>query len=135
VHRLASRRDVLRFRAASLFFFLAGASAIAALTMLARIALEPQNPQAPVLALGLLGLTVVLWITQAVLSAQARCPLCQVPPLARKGCSKNRNAQRMFGSFRVRVATSVLTRGHFKCPYCNEPSAVEARQRHGRSRG
>ena len=31
------------------------------------------------------------------------------------------------GSHRLRVALRILFRGSFVCPYCNEPTSIEAR--------
>lgn len=85
------------------------------------------------LALGLLGLTVALFIFQWLLAARCRCPLCLGLPLAHKACSKHRNATRLFGSYRLRVAHSIAWKGFFRCPYCGESTAMEVRQ-HRRDR-
>ena len=73
-------------------------------------------------------LTVVQWI----LAPRTRCPLCMTPVLAKKDCSKNRKARRLLGSYRLRAAVSILFKGWFSCPYCNEHSAMEVRHRHAR---
>jgi hypothetical protein len=49
--------------------------------------------------------------------------------LATKACSKHRKAKRLLGSYRLKAAVSMLTLGHFYCPYCNEPSVLEVRAR------
>jgi hypothetical protein len=86
------------------------------------------------LALGLIGLTVMLFVSQWLLASRCRCPLCLGQPLARKACSKNRNATRLFGSYRLRVAHSIMWQGCFRCPYCGEPTVMEVRHHH-RGRG
>ena len=32
-------------------------------------------------------------------------------------------------SDRLKVATSIILRNNFRCPYCNEPTVLEIRQR------
>jgi hypothetical protein len=82
--------------------------------------------------LGLLALTPVAALIQRVLSDRARCPLCMTPPLVHKTCQRNRHARTFLGSYRLRVALSVLFRKHFTCPYCGEPTKCEVRRRgHG----
>lgn len=66
------------------------------------------------------------------LSSRARCPLCMVPPLHPKSCQKHRRAKRLFGSHRLRVATTVLFRDFFQCPYCGEATKIAARVRSSR---
>ena len=79
------------------------------------------------LAIGLFGAVVVMAVLQWTLAAQARCPLCLTPPTAHRRCSKHRNARRLFGSYRLRVACSVILKNSFRCPYCGETTAVEVR--------
>ncbi len=82
-----------------------------------------------IIALWLGGTALVLIVIQWITATRTRCPLCMTPVLAKKGCSKHRHSRKLFGSYRLRVATSVLTKGRFTCPYCNEPSAMEVRHR------
>lgn len=78
----------------------------------------------------LIGLFVLL-IT-FVMSSKLRCPLCMMPPLQNRRCSKHRTVKRLFGSHRLSVAHSILFKDSFRCPYCGEPTAMEVRQRGGR---
>lgn len=71
-----------------------------------------------------LGTSVVVALMKWIFSSNAKCPLCMMPPLGRKGCSRNRNAKRLLGSYRLRVALSILLKGRFRCPYCNEPTVL-----------
>ena len=52
-----------------------------------------------------------------------------MPPLSNRGCARNRNAYRLFGSYKLAVAGSILLRNSFRCPYCGEPTAMVARTR------
>ncbi len=83
-----------------------------------------QDPRWVVGGLGVLGLSGLVTLVQWIFSASAKCPLCMMPPLGRKGCSRNRNAKRLLGSYRLRVALSILLKGRFRCPYCNEPTVL-----------
>ncbi|MBN8456721.1 MAG: hypothetical protein J0M04_02680 [Verrucomicrobia bacterium] len=74
-----------------------------------------------VLAVGL----GVLGLIQLHFASQVRCPLCLVPPLATRNCSRNRRAGRLFGSYRLRVSCAVIGTGRFRCPYCGEVTRVE----------
>lgn len=87
------------------------------------------------LALGLMGFALALLIVQWVLAARCRCPLCLGPPLARKACVKHRSATRLFGSYRLRVAHSIVWKGCFRCPFCGETTVMQVRQRRHGGRG
>jgi hypothetical protein len=91
--------------------------------------LATHDQEITVLGAALAGMGMLCGFTQFVLASKARCPLCMTPPLASKHCSKHREARRLFGSYRLRAAIWMLTRGHFRCPYCNEPTVLEARER------
>lgn len=84
--------------------------------------------------LGMLAASPVVYGVQRMLSWGARCPLCMTPPLIHKSCQTNRNARRLFGSHRLRVALSVLFQGRFVCPYCGEPTKCELRNKRGLGR-
>lgn len=61
--------------------------------------------------------------------SRLRCPLCMMPPLQSRRCVKNGNAGKLFGSHRLKVAKTILFNGHFRCPYCGEPTQMTVRQR------
>src|SRR5690606_38898553 len=75
------------------------------------------------------GLALCMIFGQWLVGARARCPLCLQPSLLRKSCSKHRTARRLFGSHRLMAAVSIVCRGHFRCPYCGEPTAMETRHK------
>jgi DNA-directed RNA polymerase subunit RPC12/RpoP len=64
-----------------------------------------------------------------LMGGRIRCPLCMVPPLQSRGCARHRTAEKTLGSYRLRVAKSILLAGSFRCPYCGEPTAMQVRQR------
>ncbi len=75
-----------------------------------------------VAVVGLL-LLIPLW----TLGVHTHCPLCWTPVLAPKSCSKHRDARKLMGSHRLRVALAVLFKNQFRCPYCNESTVLELR--------
>jgi cytochrome bd-type quinol oxidase subunit 1 len=92
-------------------------------------AIYESNKELLLYGLAMIASTLIVAISQWILAARTRCPLCLTPVLAHKSCSKNRNARPLMGSYRLRVATAVLFKGWFRCPYCNEPSALKVREK------
>lgn len=82
-----------------------------------------------IIGLGLVGVAVLLALLQWIFASGARCSLCMMPVLSRKGCSKHRHSKRLLGSHRLRVALSILLKGSFRCPYCNEPTILRLKAR------
>lgn len=78
------------------------------------------------------GVTLLCLAVNFILSGRLRCPLCMVPPMQNRGCSKHRTATTMLGSHRLKVASSIIFKDSFRCPYCGEPTSMEVRQRGGR---
>ncbi len=74
--------------------------------------------------LGMIGLILLLALIQLLFASAAKCPLCLMPVLSRKGCSIHRSTKRFLGSHRLRVALSILLKGSFRCPYCSEPTIL-----------
>lgn len=81
------------------------------------------------LSLGMIGFVIFNGITHLVISHWVRCPLCHGKLLASQKCVHSRNAHTSLGSYRLGVAKGVLTRGHFRCPYCGEPCECVSRDR------
>lgn len=79
------------------------------------------------LALALIGATVFLAILQWGFSSRACCPLCHAKSIYHNGCSRHPDAKALFGSYRLRVACTVIFREYFRCPYCGESTVVKAR--------
>ncbi len=128
MHRLPSASTVTRFRLASFLYcsiYLIAASGIGVLGYSIWI----DQHRLTLIGMGLIGLALLVTLIQRIISVRARCPLCLVAPLVGKACSKHRTARKLFGSHRLRVATSILFKGSFHCPFCGEPTAMEARQR------
>ncbi len=77
----------------------------------------------------LVATSLVLIIAQWIVASHAGCPLCRTPVLAPMGCVKHRKARRLLGSYKLRVALSIMFKETFRCPYCNEPTAMEVREK------
>ena len=70
-------------------------------------------------------LSFVLVIPLLTQGYHTNCPLCWTPVLASMACSKHRDARKLMGSHRLRVALAILFKDHFRCPYCNESTALD----------
>jgi hypothetical protein len=128
MHRLSSKSTVYRFRVAALLLCTRSVLALACVSVLA-YSVFVSDRELTVIGIGLGMITVLAVMLQWMLAARTRCPLCLTPVLANKECAKHRNARKFMGSHRMRVALAILFRGAFKCPYCHEPTSVEARPR------
>lgn len=68
-------------------------------------------------------------ILNFVMAGRIRCPLCMLPPLLNRRCTKHKGATTLLGSHRLNVAHSILLKDSFRCPYCGEPTAMQVRER------
>lgn len=75
----------------------------------------------------MLGATTVLGFLSLVFGHGAICPLCRGRLLHLGRSSRNSRAKTSFGSYRLGVATRVLTGRTFRCPHCGEPCRCESR--------
>lgn len=128
MHRLPSESVLRRFRIASVLVLLMWLSAPVAVGLLV-CGLFFADHELLVWSGGCVVFGVVAMIVSFVVTSRLRCPLCMVQPLQNKGCSKHRNARTLFGSHRLKVAQSILVHDSFRCPYCGEPTVMEARKR------
>lgn len=128
MHRLPSQSAVTRFRFAAYLYIISILLIISGFAYIGW-ALYSGLERHVIFASGVIAAAVITFIFQCISASRARCPLCLVPSMAKKNCSKNRNAKRLLGSYRLRVAGSIILHGNFRCPYCNEPTALEVRQR------
>lgn len=126
MHRLPTTSILWRFRVASLLIILKIVCLLPAFVLLGYGVLIRDIVWISY-AGGVFGLLLLLLICNMLLTSRLRCPLCMVPPLQNRGCSKHRNVQRILGSHRLHVALSILGRGYFSCPYCGEKTVMEAR--------
>jgi hypothetical protein len=127
MHHLRSRSIIHRFRIAAfllcLRFVLAPASAGVLIYSVSR-----SDKQLTLVAAGLFVVMILSMALQCWAATRANCPLCMTAVLASRHCAKSRHARAVLGSHRLHVALSILFRKSFRCPYCNEPTAMEVRQ-------
>ncbi len=133
MHRLPSETVLRRFRIASVVVILMWLSVPAALGLLVYGVFRSEHEWL-VYAGGAVGFGLACTVLNFLMSSRLKCPLCMMPPLQNRSCSKHRTALRLFGSHKLHVARSILFRDMFRCPYCGEPTAMEVRARGGRKR-
>jgi hypothetical protein len=128
MHRFPSNSSVSRFRFAALLFIVRSLLPLVGLPLLLWAVFTHERIWLAV-ALGVLAAFPMVALVQWIAASKVRCPLCMVPPMVSRGCSKNRRARRLLGSYRLRVAVSALVLGNFRCQYCGEPTQMKARER------
>ena len=101
------------------------------------VSLIANDQRLMILGLVLMMIGVLLIVAQWVAASHAGCPLCRTPVLAPMRCMKHRSARRLLGSYQLRVALAIMFTERFRCPYCNEPTAMDVREslRSSRPRG
>jgi len=127
MHHPHSTTAILRLRLAALLLVGNYMIALAAAGLLVQSAAN-SNQRMMMTGAGLLVLVLLMVVVQWIAASRACCPLCRTPVLSPKRCSKHRNARPLLGSHRLRVAAGILTRNQFRCPYCNEPTAMKVRE-------
>ena len=127
MHRLPSKHAVSRFRVAAWLLAIKWGLTSASLAIIA-YAVVMFEPVLATVGVSLLVSSGVAAVLQLLVASRARCPLCLSQPVAIRKCAVHRNARRLLGSHRLRVALSVILRNCFRCPYCGETTAMESRR-------
>lgn len=131
MHKFQSKLSIFRLRLAAFLFLLKLIVApVAVVTLVYSLWLEDRI--FTLVSLGLINVAVFIMILQWFVARRANCPLCIAPVLANRTCVKHRNSRPLLGSHYLRVATSVLFKNQFRCPYCSETSELRVRVRKGR---
>lgn len=123
MHHLHTRSAVVHFRLAALLLLVIGLLVPVAIGVLLQ-SLLANSPRSALIGSGLVTLSLVLVIPQWVAGSRTGCPLCWTPVLAPKYCTKHRKARKFMGSHRLRVALAILLKNQFRCPFCNESTAL-----------
>ncbi len=89
------------------------------------VSLPANNRHLMIVGAGFLIISFMLIVAQWISASHAGCPLCRTPVLAPMRCMKHRRARTLLGSYRLRVALAILFTEQFRCPYCNEPTAMD----------
>lgn len=134
MHRLRNDQTVSRFRLSAMLV-LAQFVLIPGAVVFLIYALAQHSEHGSLVPEGLIVLAAALLVSliQWIIGSRCRCPLCLGLPLVRSAAAKHRQALTLLGSYRLRVALSIVLRGQFRCPYCGEPTQVAVRA-HSRSR-
>lgn len=133
MHHPRSISDVRRLRIASLLLLVSRLLILTAGALLL-VSLFANDHQLMIFGSILVVVSLVLLIAQWVAASHAGCPLCRTPVLTPMGCVKHRKARRLLGSYQLRVALAIMFTERFRCPYCNEPTAMEVREKLSGSR-
>ena len=128
MHRLKSKLTIYRFRFAALLFC-AKHILFPVTCVIMAWAIMMRDHRIARLGLLSISLMVLVVILQWIVAARASCPLCMTAVLARKHCRTHRHARTLLGSYRLRVALSIVFKNTFCCQYCCESTALEVRQK------
>ena len=127
MHNLRSKNTIRRFKFVALLSFMKVAliPMVIGTMIYSLIKLDPRWVS---VTAGLAAFTVLISILRWFFAINVRCPLCMTPFMAKPGCAKHRRARRYMGSYHIPVATGILFKGRFTCPYCNEQTAMKVRK-------
>ncbi len=73
---------------------------------------------------GFAAFAMLLELFRALLFGHCRCPICMANVLNPFNRTPHREARTLIGSHRLPVAISILFQNSFRCPSCNEPTAI-----------
>lgn len=127
MHKLPNKTSIIRFRVAALMVCVKTLLIFATILVYA-CSFITQLQELATIGLLLAGSIVILFPIRLAITSTCQCPLCRVPVLSGKGCSKNMKAKSFLGSYRLRVALQILLKNRFRCPYCNETTEIKSRR-------
>jgi hypothetical protein len=127
VHKLANKLSIIRFRIAALLLLVRMMLLLATFLVYA-LFFPTQRQDLAMIGLMLAGSIAVLLPIRLAIASECKCPLCRVPVLSIKRCSKNTNSKTFLGSYRLRIALQILFKNRFRCPYCNETTEIRSRR-------
>ncbi len=128
MHRPHSITEIRRLRIASLLLLGNRLLIVTAIGLLL-VSIFANDKHLMIYGSILVGISLVLIFAQWIAASQAGCPLCRTPVLAPMGCVKHRKARRLLGSYKLRVALGIMFKERFRCPYCNESTVMEVREK------
>lgn len=127
MHKLPNKTSIIRFRVAALMVCVKTLLIFATILVYA-CSFITQLQELATIGLLLAGSIVILFPIRLAITSTCQCPLCRVPVLSGKACSKNMKAKSFLGSYRLRVALQILLKNRFRCPYCNETTEIKSRR-------
>jgi hypothetical protein len=126
MHRPRHRRTIWHFRIAAVLLLVKWSCYLVAFGVLLTAFLR-HNYLLAWSGMGLLALALVMTVVVRLQAMHCKCPLCMTPVMGKPRCAKHRRSKKCLGSYRLRVALSILLLGRFLCPYCNEHTRLELR--------
>ena len=126
MHSFRTRRHIIWLKISALHYILL---LFLACAVIVSAVLAFLHTDRELMTWSLIGIGACLWVglVYRLAAGNAKCPLCQNPPMLSKKCRKHRNAIMLMGSYRLTVASSALLLNHFRCPYCGESSRCRLR--------
>lgn len=79
-----------------------------------------------------------VWLFSAMIfflkRASMKCSLCMSPVWGARKCQKHSKVKPALGiSYRLGIATSIIFKGYYRCPYCGEPFSARKSRKPGES--
>ena len=70
-------------------------------------------------------MSVFTWVIYAFWASRCRCQLCMAPIFSKAKCNEHHSAQKLFGSYRTRLAAAALFIRRFRCYFCGEEFTLD----------
>lgn len=128
MHRLRHLRTLVFVRLTSVLLLTSYLLSVGTL-MLASYSVVTGNRTLLNYSMGLFFLCLFSWLSYRICAPSTQCPLCMMPALLPRPCSRSAKARTFLKSYHLRVAIDVIIKRYFFCPYCGEPSKCEVRER------
>ncbi len=133
LHHQRSSHTLRLLWVGALHFFINLLLAIAALCTIAYF-FYTSNLVGVYVGVGLIGVWIISAFIFMARGSKIRCSLCMNPVLGGSKCQKHKNVKPSLGvSYRLGVASGVVFRGRYRCPYCGEPFSARKARGRGRS--
>ena len=124
MHQLHSISDVRRLRLASLLLLGNRLLMLTAMSMLL-VSIFANDQYLMVFGSILVAASFVLIIALWIVASHAGCASCRASVLGPVGCVKHPRARRLLESNKLQAALAMMFKERFRCPYCNEPTAMQ----------
>jgi len=119
MHKIRHSSTIRALSKTSFFLITTFISSIVFLTLLAWMFFTSQfNLLIPIEISG--GLVIVFGFLKVTSTRHCRCQLCQAPLMSLSKCIRSKKAKRLFGSYQLHLASSILLTKQFNCSYCGE---------------
>lgn len=133
MHQFRRKSTVIWMRLCAFFFWLLLFSGLGLVVFTVYAILKNTNEMMMRLLFAIAGF-VVCWLLYIYTALMCKCPLCRSGPMTPNRCAKHRQAGKFLGSYRLRVATTVLLFNRFRCPYCGESTRCSVKPKQPESK-